>query len=117
MSLAALSLIALAIAVTLSCTTKINVGILSLVLAWIIGVYLAGRPFNEVIAGFPTGLFLTLVGVTLLFTQAKVNGTLDKIAHRAVRSCRGSLPLIPVMFFFLACLFGSIGPEASLRPR
>ena len=110
MNLAALSLIALAIAVTLSCTTKINVGILSLVLAWIIGVYLAGRPFNEVIAGFPTGLFLTLVGVTLLFTQAKVNGTLDKIAHRAVQSCRGSLPLIPVMFFFLACLFGSIGP-------
>jgi di/tricarboxylate transporter len=110
MNLAALSLLALAIAVTLSCTTKINVGILSLVLAWIIGVYLAGRPFNEVIAGFPTGLFLTLVGVTLLFTQAKVNGTLDKVAHRAVQSCRGSLPLIPVMFFFLACLFGSIGP-------
>jgi di/tricarboxylate transporter len=110
MNLAALSLIALAIAVTLSCTTKINVGILSMVLAWVIGVYLAGRPFSEITAGFPTQLFLTLVGVTLLFTQAKVNGTLDKIAHRAVRSCRGSLPLIPVMFFFLACVFGSIGP-------
>ncbi|RPI49506.1 MAG: C4-dicarboxylate ABC transporter, partial [Acidobacteria bacterium] len=41
---------------------------------------------------------------------AKVNGTLDKIAHRAVRSCGGSLPLIPVMFFFLAFVFGSIGP-------
>ncbi len=82
----------------------------SMALAWIIGVYLAGRPFNEVAAGFPTALFLTLVGVTLLFTQAKVNGTLDKIAHRAVRSCRGSLPLIPIMFFFLAFVFGSIGP-------
>ena len=110
MSLAALSLIALAIAVTVSCTTTINVGILSMVLAWIIGVYLAGRPFNDVIAGFPTNLFLTLVGVTLLFTQAKVNGTLDKIAHRAVRSCGGSLPLVPIMFFCLAFVFGSIGP-------
>ena len=110
MNLPVISLLALAVAVTLSCTTKINVGILGMVLAWIIGVYLAGRPFNEIAAGFPTGLFLTLVGVTLLFTQAKVNGTLDKIAHRAVRSCRGSLPLIPVMFFFLACIFGSIGP-------
>ena len=48
MNLAALSLIALAIAVTLSCTTKINVGILSMVLAWIIGVYLAGRRFSEI---------------------------------------------------------------------
>jgi di/tricarboxylate transporter len=110
MNLAALSLVALAIAVTLSCTTKINVGIVSMVLAWIIGVYLAGRPFSEIAGGFPTQLFLTLVGVTLLFTQAKVNGTLDKVAHRAVRSCRGSLPLIPIMFFFLACAFGSIGP-------
>jgi len=110
MNLAALSLLALAVAVTLSCTTKINVGILSMALAWIIGVYLAGRPFAEVAAGFPTQLFLTLVGVTLLFTQAKVNGTLDKVAHRAVRSCRGSLPLVPVMFFFLAFVFGSIGP-------
>ena len=36
-------------------------------------MYLAGQPFNEVLAGFPTGLFLTLAGVTLLFTQAKVN--------------------------------------------
>jgi di/tricarboxylate transporter len=110
MDLAALSLLALAIAVTLSCTTKINVGILSMVMAWIIGVYLAARPFSEIAQGFPTQLFLTLVGVTLLFTQAKVNGTLDKVAHRAVQSCRGSLPLIPVMFFFLACVFGSIGP-------
>jgi len=110
LSLAALSLIALAIAVTVSCTTTINVGILSMVLAWIIGVYLAGRPFNDVIAGLPTNLFLTLVGVTLLFTQAKVNGTLDKIAHRAVRSCGGSLPLVPIMFFCLAFVFGSIGP-------
>ena len=110
MNLAALSLFALAVAVTLSCTTKINVGILSMALAWIIGVYLAGRSLAEIAAGFPTQLFLTLVGVTLLFTQAKVNGTLDKVANRAVRSCRGSLPFIPVMFFFLALVFGSIGP-------
>jgi Na+/H+ antiporter NhaD/arsenite permease-like protein len=110
MNLPVISLLALAVAVTLSCTTKINVGVLAMALAWIIGVYLAGRPFAEIAGGFPTTLFLTLVGVTLLFTQAKVNGTLDKVAHRAVRSCRGSLPLIPVMFFFLACVFGSIGP-------
>jgi di/tricarboxylate transporter len=110
MNLASLSLLALAVAVTLSCTTKINVGILSMALAWFIGVYLAGMSLADIAAGFPTQLFLTLVGVTLLFTQAKVNGTLDKVAHRAVRSCRGSLGLIPIMFFFLAFVFGSIGP-------
>lgn len=110
MNLASISLLALAIAVTLSCTTKVNVGILSLAMAWIIGVYLAGLPLADIVGSFPTALFLTLVGVTLLFTQAKVNGTLDMIAHCAVRSCCGSLPLVPVMFFLLAFVFGSIGP-------
>lgn len=110
MNLASLSLLALAVAVTLSCTTSINVGILSMALAWVIGTYLAGMPLSQIVAGFPAQLFLTLVGVTLLFTQAKVNGTLDKVAHRAVKGCRGSLGLIPIMFFFLALVFGSIGP-------
>ena len=35
-----------------------------------------------------TGLFLTLAGVTLLFSQAQANGTLDLIAHKAVRLCK-----------------------------
>src|SRR3712207_6934907 len=37
----------------------------------------------------------------LPISQAKVNGTLDKIAHRAVQLCRGSMPLVPIMFFFI----------------
>jgi Na+/H+ antiporter NhaD/arsenite permease-like protein len=67
-------------------------------------------PFGEVAAGFPAQLFLMLTGVTLLFTQAQLNGTLDRVAHRAVRICRGNVGLIPVMFFFLACFLASIGP-------
>ena len=46
-------------------------------------------------------LFLTLAGVTLLFTQAQLNGTLDRVAHAAVRICRGNTGLVPVMFFVL----------------
>ena len=55
-------------------------------------------------------LFLTLAGVTLLFTQAQLNGTLDRIAHAAVRICRGNAGLIPVMFFVLGCAIASLGP-------
>lgn len=110
MNLAAASLGALLLAIVVSCTTRINVGILGLTLAWVVGVYLGGMPLGQVVAGFPTQLFLTLVGVTLLFTQAQANGTLDKIARRAVRSCKGNLGLIPIMFFGLALGLGSIGP-------
>ena len=110
MNLAALSLTALFVTVFLSCVTELNVGILAIGMAWIIGVYLGGIPVNELIAGFPAQLFLTLVGVTLLFSQAQINGTLDKIAHKAVKLCRGNAGLIPVMFFFVAASLASMGP-------
>ena len=110
MSLAWLSLIALVIAMIVSCFSEINVGVLGLALAWVVGVYLGGMSLNDVVSGFPVQLFLTLAGVTLLFTQAQLNGTLDRVAHAAVRICRGNTGLIPVMFFVLAGLIASLGP-------
>ena len=62
------------------------------------------------IAGFPTPLFLTLTGVTLLFSLAQCNGTLDKLAHHAVRICRGNRGVVPIMFFVLAATLASMGP-------
>lgn len=109
MNLAYLSLAALIIAIIVSCFSRLNVGILALGFAWIIGL-IAGIGVNDVISGFPTSLFLTLAGVTLLFTQAQLNGTLDRIAHRAMAVCRGNAGLIPVMFFVLASILAAIGP-------
>jgi di/tricarboxylate transporter len=110
MNPAYVSLSALIIAILVSCFTELNVGILALTFAWIVGVYLSGMSLNDVIAGFPVSLFLTLSGVTLLFSQAQLNGTLDRIAHRAVRICRGNAGFIPVMFFLLGCALASVGP-------
>jgi Na+/H+ antiporter NhaD/arsenite permease-like protein len=101
---------ALALAIVLSCTSRLNVGLLALALAWIIGVYVGGLPLREVTAGFPIDLFLTLAGVTLLFSQARVNGTLDIVAHNAMRLCRGRVGLVPVMYFGLGALLASAGP-------
>ena len=54
-------------------------------------------------------MFLTLAGVTFLFSQAQVNGTLERVAHQAVRSCRGNVGLIPVVFFSISLGLASIG--------
>jgi di/tricarboxylate transporter len=110
LSLPWLSLAALVIAMIASCVTQLNIGVLGLALAWIVGVYIGGMKLDDVIAGFPAQLFLTLAGVTLLFTQAQLNGTLDRIAHLAVRACRGNVGFIPVMFFLLGSAIGSAGP-------
>ena len=110
MSLAWLSLAALLVAIVVSCFTRMNVGVLAVAFAWIVGVYFGGMRLDDVLSGFPIQLFLTLAGVTLLFTQAQLNGTLDKIAHRSVRLCRGNAGLIPVTFFLLGAAIASLGP-------
>lgn len=110
MSIAWISLLALAVAITLSMFTQVNVGVVSLALAWLVGVYLGGIPLGQVIGTFPVQLFLTLAGVTLLFGMAAANGTLGRLASRAVHICRGNAGLIPVMFFVIAVVLSSIGP-------
>ena len=122
MSLAWISLAALAVAITLSMFTQVNVGVVSLALAWLVGVYLGGIPLNTVIGTFPVQLFLTLAGVTLLFGMAAANGTLGRVASRAVHICRGNAGLIPVMFFTIAVVLSSIlvgsetcGPDCGVQ--
>jgi Na+/H+ antiporter NhaD/arsenite permease-like protein len=112
MSPAVLALLALVAAILLSMTTRVNVGLLSIALAWAIGVYAAHMKVDAVIAGFPSSLFITLAGVTFLFAIAKSNGTLDLLAHRAARLVRGNAGLLPLVFFALACLLSTIGPGA-----
>src|SRR5437764_5147908 len=109
MSLPVLSIVAFAVAIIISCVSQINVGFRSIAFAFIIGVLLGGMKAADVAAGFPTGLFLILVGVTLFFSQAKVNGTLDKIARLSVKLARGNIGMIPVIFFFLAAGLATIG--------
>jgi len=110
MDLAWISVGALIIAVTLSMVTTINVGIVCLAFAWIVGVLLGGMSVGDILGGFPTPLFVTLVGVTLLFSMARGNGTLERLTERAVRLCRGHTGVLPIMFFFLALGLSTIGP-------
>ena len=114
MNPAILSLIALLIAIALSMATKLNVGVAAMAFAWLIGTFAAGWKAEQVAAGFPSSLFLTLTGVTLLFALAETNGTLDRLAHRAVGLARGQARLLPVLLFAVAFALSSIGPGAII---
>ena len=111
MSPASWSLIAFMVAVALSCTSRINVGVVALALSWGLGSWVGGLKPEAVAAGFPAMLFVTLVGVTLLFALAEQNGTLEALARRflgAMRDPRFVQPLI----FLLGALLSGIGPGA-----
>lgn len=112
MSPALVSLLALVVAIALSMTSRINVGLLAIALAWVIGVYVTGLKPDVVMSGFPVSLFLTLTGVTLLFGVADSNGTLAGLAHRAVGLARGNTRMLPVLFFLIAFAVSTVGPGA-----
>jgi len=111
---AILSLIALLIAIALSMATKLNVGVAAIAFAWLIATFAAGWKPEQVAAGFPSSLFLTLTGVTLLFALAETNGTLDRLAHRAIGLARGQARLLPMLLFAVAFALSSIGPGAII---
>jgi hypothetical protein len=108
------SLLALLLLIVGSCFSRINVGVLGLALAWLIAVFVAGWQPARVIAGVPSGLFLTLTGVTLLFGVADANGTLARLAGRAVGLARGNRMGVTAILFGIAFLISTTGPGAIL---
>ncbi len=106
------SVLALIFAIILSMVSRLNIGLVAIALAWIVGVFVAGMKAEAVMAGFPATLFLTLTGVTLLFACAETNGTLAWLAHRAVGLVRGNNRLLPLLFFLIAMVLSTVGPGA-----
>jgi Na+/H+ antiporter NhaD/arsenite permease-like protein len=111
--LAWISVGALVLAVVLSCTTTINIGVLAMALALIVGVFIGGMSPATVFDGFPTDLLVTLIGVTLLFAIAETNGTLARLTAYGVRLCKGHRGVLPIMFFTIGFAVSTIGAGAT----
>jgi di/tricarboxylate transporter len=112
MNPALLSLLALGFVIVASFGTRVNVGVLAIALAWPVAVYGAEWSAARVLGVFPASLFLTLVGVTLLFGVAQVNGTLAQLTERAMRRTGSGGARLPLLFFVLTGLISTLGPGA-----
>ena len=110
MSPAALSLVAIGVVIVASFGTRLNVGILAVALAWPVAVYGAGWKAAQLMSAFPSSLFLTLLGVTLLFGVAQANGTMRALTQRSLALTAGRAALLPLLFFTLACVISTLGP-------
>ncbi|HEU4385193.1 MAG TPA: SLC13 family permease [Anaeromyxobacteraceae bacterium] len=109
MNVPVISLVALLIAIVISCVTPLNVGTLSVGLALVIGL-IGGVKMGDIVKGYPASLFLLLAGTTYLFAIAQTNGTLEKVAKYAVKAVRGRAALLPVVLFLLAFGLSALGP-------
>lgn len=104
-----ISLAVLAIVFLVATVRGVNMGALALVASFIVGLAVYDATTDDVLAGFPSGLFVILVGVTYLFALAKNNGTVDWIVHASVRAVGGRVALVPWAMFVVCAIVTAIG--------
>jgi hypothetical protein len=92
-----ISLIALLVAITLSCFSRVNVGLVAFALAWGVGLVTGGGA-ELVVKSFPAQLFVTLCGVTCVRAGRRERNH-DGLAHAAFRLARGDARRIPPILF------------------
>ncbi len=115
MSIEILSILLLIGMFVVATIQPINMGALAFACTFLLGTLIIGMKANDIFAGFPSDLFLTLVAVTYLFAIAQINGTIDWLVECAVRLVRGHVAWIPWVMFLVAAVitgFGALGPAA-----
>ncbi|WHH61136.1 SLC13 family permease [Petroclostridium sp. X23] len=112
MSLSVIFLICILSAIFLGFFLKVNAGIISTVLAVLLGVLGCGLSVSGVIALWPSKLMMTLVFMTFFFGFAINNGTLHRIIQVATRWGRKCPPLIPIILFAINFIMSMIGVPA-----
>ncbi|GAA1155185.1 SLC13 family permease [Nocardioides aquiterrae] len=109
MSPAVLAFAILVVAFAIGSLTRISAGLLAFVGAFAVGAFVADLSTEEVVGVFPGGLFLILVGATLLFGIVRLTGTIDLLAYWAERLAGGRRLLVPVLMFALTAILSSAG--------
>jgi di/tricarboxylate transporter len=110
-----LSILVLVAIFAIGTTLPVQMGVLGLVAAWIVGTGIVGQSVDDIFSYFPGDLFVTLVGVTYLFAIANGNGTVNWLIQEAVELAGGRVVAIPWVMFLVTALLtglGSVVPAA-----
>jgi len=104
-----ISILVLGLIFMIATLLPVNIGVLAFAGAFLVGTLVADQSTDDIIAGFPSDLFLTLVGITYLFAVAQNNGTVDWLVELAVRAVRGRIGAMPWIMFALAAVLTAVG--------
>lgn len=107
--MAVLSLVFLIGSIVLGYLRKTNIGLMAVGLALILGI-ISGTPVSTIQAGFPTKLFVTLLGVMLMFSIAQENKTMELLARRVVALAGKRTNLIPIIVYVFSVVLAAVGP-------
>lgn len=102
-------LIAIIISIVVGYKAKINVGLVAIPFAYIIGCFLLKLQPSKVITMWPISIFFVILAIGLFFGFAVANGTLETLSNNLLYRCRSVPLLLPLAFFFVAVLIAALG--------
>lgn len=110
MDMGVLSLIVLVAVIVIGFLRKTNVGLLAIAAAAILAYATGAFTGKEVIKGFSSSLFMTLLGVTLLFGVIQANGCRKIVMKKLVKVFGKQVWLIPILMYVVGWVMSAIGP-------
>jgi di/tricarboxylate transporter len=92
---------------------NLHLGALMLPAAAAVGVWLAGMPLRDVVAGFPINILILIAGVTYFFGIARGNGTIDRVIHKLIAAVGDRRALLPFLFYLITAGVASMGSSQA----
>lgn len=110
MNMATLSLIMLVAAIAIGFFLNVNVGLVSIFFAVILGYGSGQFTGKEIISGWSGSLFMTLAGITLVFAIVQSNNSLELLIRKIINKLGKAVVLVPVVYFVFAWAVSAAGP-------
>lgn len=109
--IATVALLFLIAAIVLGFVRGINVGLTCLGLSLVLGL-IGGVSASTILSGFPSKLFLTLLGTMFFFSLLQENHTLELLSKKMVALVGKRVFLIPIILYLVSYIMSAVGPGA-----
>ncbi len=103
-------LLVLLLIIIIGFVRKINIGLLAIAAASIIAYGTGTFKAKDVITGFNSSLFITLMGITLFFGVVAYNGCLELLLKKITSKFKKQVWFIPILLFLIGAVIAGIGP-------
>ena len=97
------------VAVAIGYKFKLNVGVISIALAYLFGVFCLGMKPTTIIGLWPTGLFFFIMMSTFFYGLAATNGTLGLLSEHAIYSFRNHPWFLPIVMWLASFVISGLG--------
>lgn len=115
MNYAVISILGLVLAITIGAVKKVNIGVISLSFAFILGFFVFGMNVKEIYAqGWPIGIFFIMLSAMFLFSFANVNGTMKLLSSKLAYAIKGNVRALPFVFFAVTALMTACGADPTI---